>query len=242
MTTMQKLIQIVEDAESLARFIELVPQDGGFIVKWVSPASGRGPALTFNYWRYVTLDHEPPTGAAVPADGSAPLVFMNKETAVAAARRIIDLRSDEFALEPNLDAPTASGEPKTIKPSGSRKESLPVYYHVTEREDAIDIVAHGFLGGWGDVGFGVYFYGSIEDARKYARKGGWDGRLKEPVILAVQDESIERVSEDDLHPSWGKDLYANMYWRPMDEDAEDEHWMPRSVNIVEIVRRKQAAK
>jgi hypothetical protein len=42
-------------------------------------------------------------------------------------------------------------------------------FHVTTREIAHDIAAHGFLGGWGDIGFGVYFYGALGSAVRYAR-------------------------------------------------------------------------
>ena len=35
------------------------------------------------------------------------------------------------------------------------------YYHVTERRFAPAIIKNGFKGGWGDMGFGVYFFGDL---------------------------------------------------------------------------------
>ena len=100
------------------------------------------------------------------------------------------------------------------------------YYHVTERDYVPDIVENGFLGGWGDVGFGVYFYGNLGEARGYLSKGGWDGKLEDPVILVVQDGEIEKM--DDLDPEWDEAKYADMWWKPMDADS-DVRWKPEKI-------------
>lgn len=104
------------------------------------------------------------------------------------------------------------------------------YFHVTEREDAADILENGFLGGWGDVGFGIYAYGSCDLAEDYAAKGGWDGRLKDPVILMIEDPSFESVIP---HPTWDVALYEQMVWRSLEDQDEDEYWKPERVTLVE---------
>jgi hypothetical protein len=105
-------------------------------------------------------------------------------------------------------------------------------YHVTERDYVPDILKNGFVGGWGDVGFGVYFYGNILSAQSYAKKGGWDGHLEDPFILQVSDPRMELV---DPHPDWNAADYADMYWVELDEDDEEAHWMPHHVSVVSAI-------
>ena len=95
---------------------------------------------------------------------------------------------------------------------GSRSNA-PRYYHVTTREAADDILANGFLPGWGDVGFGVYFYGSPESARAYAARGGWDKSLlgEHTVILGVEDARIRKILNHELDAAWDKSKYSDMY-------------------------------
>lgn len=107
----------------------------------------------------------------------------------------------------------------------------PAYYHVTERSDAMLILEEGFQGGWGDVGFGVYTYASYAEAVKYAAKGGWDSRLKDPVILRLEDDGLEQVEP---HGSWKAATYEQMYWKELDEDDEDAFWMPQSLTLLEM--------
>jgi len=106
---------------------------------------------------------------------------------------------------------------------GSRSHG-PRYYHVTTREAAEDILANGFLPGWGDVGFGVYFYGSPGSARAYAARGGWDGSLvgEHVVILMVEDSRIRKVLSHELDAAWDKSKYSDMYVLDVDE-ADDGH-------------------
>lgn len=107
-----------------------------------------------------------------------------------------------------------------------------LFYHVTEREHADAILREGFRGGWGDLGFGVYFYGSLDRAEDYLAEGGWDGELKDPVILVVSDDSVVEITEWDLDPAWEPEKYEDMHWRPMDPDTE-EAWKPASLALVE---------
>lgn len=109
-----------------------------------------------------------------------------------------------------------------------------VFYHVTEREHALAILKEGFQGGWGDLGFGVYFYGTITSARAYARRGGWDGELEDPVILQVADASIAQIDASALDPSWDAEDYADMAWRKMDDNAEDASWRPSEASICDL--------
>lgn len=102
-----------------------------------------------------------------------------------------------------------------------------MFYHVTERDAAEDILQQGFLGGWGDDGFGVYFYDNLYDARDYVSRGGWDGGLKDPVILAVEDPEIYSIRVD---PSWDASEYEHVCVHYMDDN--DEHWIPQSVAVV----------
>ena len=100
------------------------------------------------------------------------------------------------------------------------------FYHVTEQESSPDILQNGFIGGWGDVGFGVYLYDNIYDAQNYAKKGGWDSALENPVIIEVQADDVERV--DNLDADWDASLYENMWWYDMEDqqDDEDARWKP----------------
>lgn len=104
------------------------------------------------------------------------------------------------------------------------------FYHATEAENVDDIMTNGFQGGWGDAGLGVYFYDNIYDAQAYVAKGGWDGALKNPVIIAVQDSSMERVPV--LSDEWDASLYANMWWHDMEDGDEDDYWKPQYMEIV----------
>lgn len=106
-------------------------------------------------------------------------------------------------------------------------------YHVTDAISAEAIMREGFLGGWGDVGFGVYFWQSLDRAKAYVAKGGWDGRLADPVIIEVKDPGLQLIDPNVIHPDWDAELYAAMLWKPMDEDDPDAPWQPSSMRIVE---------
>lgn len=108
-------------------------------------------------------------------------------------------------------------------------------YHVTTAEAAKDILRHGFLGGWGDIGFGVYFYGSLREASAYAQKGGWDKTLsgEHVVVLRVRDPDIRRIHPYEMDPSWDARLYDDMWFLPGMEDDEDAYIVPEHVEIAQ---------
>jgi hypothetical protein len=107
---------------------------------------------------------------------------------------------------------------------------LRTYFHVAEQSDAQQIMLDGFEGGWGDVGFGVYMYGTLASAQQYASQGGWDGRLKHPCILELRSNEPALVTPE---PSWpNPEDYCDVYWHEMDEDREDPpgtNWKPEIV-------------
>jgi hypothetical protein len=108
-----------------------------------------------------------------------------------------------------------------------------VFFHVCDRHDEEGILREGFQGGWGDIGFGVYFYGSRTSAKEYASQGGWDQRLTDLVLLVVSDPEIAKICEAELHPSWHREKYSDMYWREMNSDAEDAFWRPAHI-VIEV--------
>lgn len=100
-------------------------------------------------------------------------------------------------------------------------------YHVTSRANAMGILKEGFEGGYGDVGFGVYLWTCETAAQDYADKGGWDGSLKDAVIVEVEvpDSDLEMVEPD---PSWpNPEDYENVAWVRMDEHDDEARWKPR---------------
>lgn len=113
-------------------------------------------------------------------------------------------------------------------------------YHATERAYAQDIVANGFLGGWGDAGFGVYFYDNVHDAVAYAQAGGWDNTLVDPVILRVDvTGAVERVVP---HPAWpNPEKYEVIWVHEMDQEDEDVYWRPPSVELLPVMIEVQSA-
>lgn len=105
--------------------------------------------------------------------------------------------------------------------------------HVTERENALSILEGGFLGGWGDVGFGVYLWTDETVARAYAEHGGWDGLLTDPVLLVVEDASLQPIDPCDIHRDWDPKPYLSTLWRPMDEDDPDTSWRPERMGLLD---------
>jgi hypothetical protein len=106
-------------------------------------------------------------------------------------------------------------------------------FHVTERGTAALILEEGFLGGWGDVGFGVYFWTDETVCRAYAKHGGWDGLMTDPVVLVVENETLQPISPWELHPDWDPKPYMSMLWRPMDEDDPDATWRPEALRLLD---------
>lgn len=106
-------------------------------------------------------------------------------------------------------------------------------FHVTERENALSILEIGFLGGWGDVGFGVYFWTNETVCRAYAKHGGWDGLMTDPVVLEVIDPSLIPMDLSALPSGWDKELYASMLWRPLDEEDTERPWRPEVLRLLD---------
>lgn len=106
-------------------------------------------------------------------------------------------------------------------------------FHVTERENALSILETGFLGGWGDVGFGVYFWTDETVCRAYAKHGGWDGLVEDPVVLVVEDASLRPIEAWDIHPDWDPKPYMSMLWRPMNEDDSETPWWPERMSLLD---------
>lgn len=105
------------------------------------------------------------------------------------------------------------------------------YYHVTERQSAPDILENGFLGGWGDWGYGVYLFDNIHDARDFAEGHGWDGAIHHPVIIEVEPRPGEAV-QGDVHPDWpDPERYEAIFYVPMEDDSQD-YWVPLSARLV----------
>jgi len=135
--------------------------------------------------------------------------------------------SDQAIEDPGLDASLS------MKPSIAYvgHEMVMAYgdtarvYHVTERATAADIEREGFLGGWGDCGFGLYVYTSPSQAHEYAQRGGWDHGLQDPIVL-VAHLPIRLLQPPDLHPDWDPESYECVLWVAMDEDAEAEALRP----------------
>ena len=109
-----------------------------------------------------------------------------------------------------------------------------VYYHVAESDTADKILDEGFWPDWGDVGFGVYFFGTLGAATSYAKKGGWDGALEKPVVLAVQHPAIRPIYDYEINPEWpNPEDYKNIFFWEGDEENPDNRFMPQTVEIVE---------
>lgn len=94
------------------------------------------------------------------------------------------------------------------------------FYHVTEAENVASILTDGFRPDWGDDGFGVYLFNNPFSAGIYAAKGGWDGALKDPVILYV--DCPNEVAETIIpNPEWpNPDDYLSILIYRVDEDLD----------------------
>jgi hypothetical protein len=82
------------------------------------------------------------------------------------------------------------------------------------------------------VGFGVYFWTNETACRAYAKHGGWDGLMTDPVVLEVHDPSLIPIELSDLPAGWNKELYASMLWRPLEEDTE-RPWQPDELRLLD---------
>lgn len=104
-------------------------------------------------------------------------------------------------------------------------------YHVTDSDNVQDILKNGFIGGWGDVGYGVYFYSQLQNAYEYADDLGWDGGLNDPVIIWVKDSDIRPIDGSEIDPSWDETLYDDMFIRDMDSNTPNQRWKPQEIAV-----------
>ncbi len=100
-------------------------------------------------------------------------------------------------------------------------------WHVTTGEAAKMILADGFLGGWGDDGYGVYLFTDLCDAQDYRNSGGWDGEGEPDQMEILQIETSEAALwHIEVNPEWpNPEFYTNVLRYPMDPDDE-EYWTP----------------
>jgi hypothetical protein len=93
-------------------------------------------------------------------------------------------------------------------------------YHVTSPEGARAILREGFAPGWGDAGYGVYFFSDLGTAEAYAKSGGWDHSLGKAVIVEADVREAEKVVP---HPEWpDPENYAYVWWVDMSRFEDDE--------------------
>jgi hypothetical protein len=115
-------------------------------------------------------------------------------------------------------------------------------YHVTDLATAKVIMKEGFAGGWGDAGFGIYFFDNEDDALDYGDRGGWDGSLKNYAILEVHDDRFkaEHVRPD---PAWpNPEDYETVLWVAPDPDDSNMRWRPSRAIIGTAARLKKPVK
>lgn len=107
-----------------------------------------------------------------------------------------------------------------------RAASRITLWHATSPEAAASIDAEGFLGGWGDAGFGVYLFTEKGAAEAFLESGGWDGGLAVGGVIVeveVDRDEIEAVEPD---PAWpNPEDYDCVAIHRMDDD-EEAFWTP----------------
>jgi hypothetical protein len=122
---------------------------------------------------------------------------------------------------------------KTVTKSDSTFKLNPrAYYHVTDRQSAHEIMQHGFFGGYGDVGYGAYFWNNPEYAHAWGGTGSYNNNLSDSVILEIKDHAPISAMHG-FHPDWEdeRDKYENMSYVPMDENNDEATWRPSSIKI-----------
>ena len=108
-----------------------------------------------------------------------------------------------------------------------RKNLMPTqnFWHVTAAQNTQDILASGFIPGWGDAGCGVYVFDDPVAAQTYADNGGWDGHLVDAVIIQIETDPDDLIHVE-INPQWpNPEDYEHVLWYPMDDDG-DEFWQP----------------
>lgn len=108
----------------------------------------------------------------------------------------------------------------------AQADSITVW-HVTGYAVAQIILNKGFIGGWGDDGYGVYVFDDISSAEDYLVNGGWDGEGDPAQMCILEIEApASSLWEIDVHPEWeNPEFYDHVMRYPMDPDSEDP-WTP----------------
>ncbi len=104
---------------------------------------------------------------------------------------------------------------------------MQTFYHVTSHDIAQSILNDGFLGGWGDAGFGVYFWDNLQSALEYADQGGWDGEL-DPAEAVIVMVDVDQLELENIVPDrdWPNPQdYVGVFWKRMDENLNST-WTP----------------
>jgi hypothetical protein len=114
-------------------------------------------------------------------------------------------------------------------------QSRHILYHTTERTEVQDIIQNGFRGHYASLGEGIYFYGSIESARTFARNRSYRS-FKDPVILAIEDDRPEKVTSYDIGAGQDYRVYADVWFLFLEEDS-DERFIPRKIWIADAAPR-----
>ena len=97
-------------------------------------------------------------------------------------------------------------------------------YHTSSPENAAAILREGFAPGWGDAGFGVYFYTNLDDAVEYGLRGGWDGDLIAFAVVEA-DSTDFPVESVEVNPEWpNPEAYETVVYLPVEpfNDPRDE--------------------
>jgi hypothetical protein len=108
-----------------------------------------------------------------------------------------------------------------------QEETITVW-HVTSRAVAPRIIEEGFLGSWGDDGYGVYLFSELSDAEDYLADGGWDGESNPDAMCIIEVEAAEStLLEIEVHPEWDDpEIYENVLRYPM-PDEDEAYWQPK---------------
>ncbi len=107
-------------------------------------------------------------------------------------------------------------------------------WHVTHKDNLASILADGFEAGWGDNGFGVYFFNDLSAASDYAYTGGWDGELSidDAVLIEAECDDNDPFPVE-IQPDWpNPEDYDAVYVVFREED--DPFFKPVSSSVIEI--------
>jgi hypothetical protein len=106
-----------------------------------------------------------------------------------------------------------------------RAASRVTLWHAISREAAAAIDADGFLGSWGDAGFGVYLFTDKGEAEAWLAAGGWDGSLAAGGVLVEVETDRDEIEAVVPDPAWpNPEDYAFVVRHAMED--EEALWTP----------------